>query len=138
MEYAGFWRRFWAYVIDLIILGFLAAVLRALTGEDDIGIVDFLANPDEPAPNGLSVLVTWFYFAWLESSARRATPGKQALGLVVTDLGGNRISFLRATGRFFAKFLSALILLIGFIMAAFTERHQVLHDKIADTVVVRT
>ena len=61
-----------------------------------------------------------------------------ALGMKVTDLAGNRISFLRATGRYFAKIISALILFIGFIMVAFTEKKQGLHDMIAGTLVVRT
>jgi uncharacterized RDD family membrane protein YckC len=73
----------------------------------------------------------------MESSARQATLGKMALGIVVTDLDGNRIGFGRATGRYFAKILSALILLIGFIMAAFTQKKQGLHDIIAGTLVVK-
>ena len=60
-----------------------------------------------------------------------------ALGLKVTDLQGKRISFARATGRHFAKLLSGMILLIGYIMAGLTERKQALHDMIAGTLVVR-
>jgi uncharacterized RDD family membrane protein YckC len=59
------------------------------------------------------------------------------MGLVVTDMNGNRISFLRATGRYFAKILSALILLIGYIIAAFTARKQALHDMLASTLVLK-
>jgi uncharacterized RDD family membrane protein YckC len=77
------------------------------------------------------------YFAMFESSAMQGTPGKRAMGLIVTDLQGNRISFLRALGRYFAKILSGLILLIGYIMVAFTERKQGLHDMIAGTLVLR-
>jgi uncharacterized RDD family membrane protein YckC len=61
-----------------------------------------------------------------------------ALSMKVTDLQGNRISFARATGRHFAKYISAMILLIGYIMAGFTERKQALHDMIAGTLVRRT
>jgi uncharacterized RDD family membrane protein YckC len=60
-----------------------------------------------------------------------------ALGIRVTDLDGGRISFGRATGRYFGKILSGLILGIGFLMAAFTERKQALHDLLAGTLVVR-
>jgi len=56
-------------------------------------------------------------------------------GMKVTDLNGNRISFARATGRHFAKWLSTLILWIGFIMVGFTDRKQGLHDMLAGTLV---
>jgi uncharacterized RDD family membrane protein YckC len=81
-------------------------------------------------------LVDWLYFAKLESSARQATIGKRALGIAVTDLAGRRISFGRATGRYFAKFLSS-VAAIGFLMAGFTARKQALHDMIAGCLVVR-
>jgi uncharacterized RDD family membrane protein YckC len=76
------------------------------------------------------------YFAILESSVWQATLGKRALGVVVTDLSGDRISFGRATGRHFAHYLSA-IFLIGFLVQPFTAKRQALHDKIAGTLVVR-
>ena len=59
------------------------------------------------------------------------------LGMKVTDLYGNRISFARATGRHFAKFISGLMLGFGFLMVAFTERKQGLHDIVAGTLVRR-
>ena len=74
----------------------------------------------------------------MESSHLQATLGKMALSLQVTDLEGRRITFAKATGRFFAKYLSVLTLGIGYLMAAFTERKQALHDIIAGTLVVRT
>ncbi len=55
----------------------------------------------------------------------------------MTDLNGNRLTFARATVRYFAKFFSAAIMLLGFVMAAFTERHQALHDLIAETLVLK-
>jgi len=83
-------------------------------------------------------LCAWIYFASLESSASQATLGKRMLGLKVADLSGGRISFGRATGRYFAKILSGVILLIGYIMAGFTEKKQALHDMLAGTLVLRT
>ena len=77
------------------------------------------------------------YFALLESSERQATFGKMALGLKVTDLNGNRISFGQAVGRNLAKYISLVTLLIGYIMAGFTERKQALHDMIASTLVFK-
>ena len=82
-------------------------------------------------------MVNWLYSALMESSAKQATVGKLALGIIVTDMEGRRIGFGKATGRHFAKFLSALILGIGFIMVAFTQRKQGLHDILAGTLVIR-
>jgi uncharacterized RDD family membrane protein YckC len=85
-----------------------------------------------------AVLVKWLYFAYLESGEKQGTWGKQALGLYVTDLSGERITFGRASGRFFAKIITGLIpLWLGFIMAGFTERKQALHDMIASCLVLR-
>jgi uncharacterized RDD family membrane protein YckC len=86
----------------------------------------------------VGLIGNWIYEASMESSTKQATVGKMALGLKVTDLEGRRISFARATGRHFAKLISGIILLIGYIMAGFTERKQALHDMIAGTLVVRT
>ena len=83
-------------------------------------------------------LVEWLYFAGFESSSWQATPGKRVLNLVVTDLSGTRISFARATGRYFGKWVTGLIpVFIGYILAGITERKQALHDMIASTLVLR-
>ena len=124
-EYGGFWVRVVAALID----GVLLAV---------VGFVLGLVLADRSTESLVSTVVGWLYYAGMESSARQATLGKTAMGLAVTDLSGGRISFLRATGRHFAKILSALILLIGFVMVAFTEKKQGLHDMIASTLVVKT
>jgi len=79
----------------------------------------------------------WLYYTLMESSSRQATVGKLALGMIVTDLDGNRISFGRANGRFWGKILSGLTLYIGFILAGFTERKQALHDMLAGCLVVK-
>jgi uncharacterized RDD family membrane protein YckC len=126
--YAGFWRRVAAYLIDYIILGIVLVPLSlAFRSPEQQATVSYL----------LSIAIAWLYFAFMESSARQATVGKMALGIVVTDMDGNRIGFGRATGRFFAKYLSALILAIGFIMVAFTQKKQGLHDLIVNTLVVK-
>lgn len=85
----------------------------------------------------LSKLAVLFpYFTLLESSRLQATLGKLLFGIKVIDLSGNRVSFARATGRLFAKILSGQVLLIGYLMAAFTERRQALHDLLAGTLVI--
>jgi hypothetical protein len=84
----------------------------------------------------LGITLNWLYFTISESTARQATIGKRAIGIVVTDLAGHRISFGRANGRYWGKIISAIILLFGFLMAGFTERKQALHDIMASTLVV--
>ena len=137
MEYAGFWRRFAAYLIDYLVifagafaLGFVIGIIAGVAGAD-------IEGGWRAAIYVVTFVGYYLYYALLESSANQATVGKLALGLKVTDEEGNRISFWRALGRTFAKILSALILFIGFIMAGFTDRKQALHDKIAHTLVVR-
>lgn len=85
----------------------------------------------------LVIVLDWLYFTAFEASSKQATPGKMALGIIVTDLKGNRISFGRANGRYWSKILSTAILLLGFIMIGFTEKKQGLHDIIADTLVLK-
>ena len=137
MEYAGFWRRLVAYLIDYLIIGAGAFAVGFL-----IGIVAGVAGADVNGGWLVAIYVItiagyYLYYAFMESSANQATVGKIALGLKVTDEEGNRISFGRPLGRTVAKILSALILFMGFVMAGFTDRKQALHDKIAHTLVVK-
>ncbi|HSG35757.1 MAG TPA: RDD family protein [Sphingomonadaceae bacterium] len=140
-EYGGFWRRVGAYLIDVILLGIVASTLGSIFGfgttTSEFGDLSasYSYSVDDAESSLLSLALGIAYFAGLESSKMQATLGKKALGMVVTDLDGNRISFLRALGRYFAKILSALILLIGYIMVAFTVRKQGLHDMLAGTLV---
>lgn len=128
-EYAGFWLRFVAYIIDAIIVMIPTYLIYGTIGGSFIEPNIFARL--------IGVVIAVGYFVYLESSEKQATFGKQAMGIVVTDLHGNRISVANALGRYFAKILSALILLIGFIMAGFTEKKQALHDMIASTLVVK-
>ena len=82
-------------------------------------------------------MLGWLYFALMESSERGATVGKMALGLRVVTSNGQRLSFMNATGRYFAKIISAIILGIGYLMIAFTDRKRGLHDMIAGTLVIK-
>jgi uncharacterized RDD family membrane protein YckC len=85
----------------------------------------------------LGVLIQWLWFTIAESSKWQATIGKKMVGLKVTDENGERIGFGKANWRYWSKILSALILFVGFVMVAFTEKKQGLHDKIAGTLVVK-
>jgi len=151
--YAGFWMRFIASVIDGVLLGivniiilvpFLGLVgLTAAARATDVDMENegaglMVALLSTYFISMLAVVVAgWLYYALMESSARGATLGKMALGLRVTSLGGERIGFGRATGRYFGKFVSS-ILFIGYIMAAFTAQKQALHDMMAGCLVIRT
>ena len=127
--YAGFWMRAGAIVIDIILVGIAQAVL--------VGVLDG-STSDVDFTDLISGVVGWLYFALMESSSYQATLGKQALGIKVTDESGNRVTFGRATGRYFGKIVSGLILAIGFLMAGWTVKKQALHDMMAQTLVVRS
>jgi uncharacterized RDD family membrane protein YckC len=131
VAYAGFWDRVRAAFLDGVIV-FLA------TGFG--GVLWSALHPDlqvNSSANDLFVLMaSWMYFAAFESSGFQATLGKKAMGIKVTDLNGERISFGRATVRYFAKALSTLIFLIGWFMVAFTSKKQALHDILASCLVV--
>ena len=153
-QYAGFWIRFVAYLIDAILISFIEGLLvlplLILLGFN-IEFLQTLAELDEVEPAilipalisagagiYLSIfLITWLYYAVLQSSPRQATVGKMALGLIVTDANGDRLSFSRASLRFFLKIISNAVFMIGYIMAGFTARKQALHDIIANTYVVK-
>jgi len=143
-QYGGFWIRVAASLVDSLILGavlipvslaFLLPALRTMSEHDweqgpPIAFIEaaFMLML-------LSAAASWLYEAFLTSSEWQGTVGKRMLSLKVTDTAGNRISFARASGRFFAKILSRMIMNIGFIMVAFTERKQGLHDLVAGTLV---
>jgi len=144
VEYSGFWERFFAYCIDSIILT-LASVVVGFIGAFFIGFVMALMGIEIEEMEDffvvlyyiLAFILSWLYFTIMESSKLQATLGKKICNLFVTDTSGNRITFLKANARFWSKFISAVIFGIGYIMAAFTEKHQALHDMIADTLVVK-
>ncbi|HBL13197.1 MAG TPA: hypothetical protein DD379_17725 [Cyanobacteria bacterium UBA11162] len=139
LEYAGFGKRFLAALLDGIILSIINIIVGFAIGL----VFGLLLGGNEAAVRAVTsltnlvwVLIGWLYYAIQESSAKQATIGKQALGIVVTDLQNQRISFVQATIRYFSKIISGIILLIGYLMVLFTEKKQALHDIIAGTLVV--
>ena len=153
-RYAGFWKRFVAYIIDSIIISVASGILLipflAVIGLGIFSMHDSDLSYDTDTAVGLIIamiagylvlvagiaIAGWLYFALMESSSQQGTLGKMALGIKVTDMVGSRISFGRATGRYFAKFVSSLTLGVGYIMAGFTQQKQALHDIIAGCLVV--
>ncbi len=125
-RYAGFWVRVVAAIIDSLIIGIAGYLVGMILG----------GQGESQVPGILSMILAWLYGAYQESSPTQATIGKRIMGIMVTDMHGHRLSFLHATGRHFAKYISAVILGIGYLMAAFTPKKQGLHDMIAGTLVV--
>ena len=147
MVYAGFWKRLAAAWIDYLVIytvmsiwGVLYAiyVVFPIMVEYDraYDYVDW--NVDALIFGTVMWLaIAWIYFAVFEASRKQATLGTLAVGIKVTDLHGNPIGFGKASGRYFSKFISATIIGIGYLMAAFTKRKQGLHDMMAGCLVVR-
>ncbi len=153
VPYAGFWLRFVAYLLDVIIVGIVAVpivlVLAVATGASAALSSMSNDNPQQAlAAAGFVIFLCslfiillgglWLYYALLESSSWQGTVGKKAVGLIVTDLDGRRVTFGRATARFFSRLITGLVpLFIGYILAGITAKKQALHDMIAGTLVLR-
>jgi uncharacterized RDD family membrane protein YckC len=162
--YGGFWERFLAALIDGILLAIVGQVINSIMG---ISIMDVfrVTDPDDInemfgakyyIASAIGLGINWAYYAYLESSDKQATLGKQALNLVVTDLNGQKIDFQRASMRFLGKqiltvgvvagtafaspaitSLATLAGLVGYLMQPFTAKKQALHDIIAGTLVYK-
>ncbi len=132
IAYAGFWVRLAAAALDGVVLGIvglavgLTALMSTARGAHALAFAAAIA-----------LVVAWLYFAFMESSPGGATFGKRVFRLQVLTVDGmQRIGFLRATGRWAGRSVSAAVLAIGYLMQPFTARRQALHDLLAGTVVV--
>ena len=160
--YAGFWNRFIAFIVDQIILGFVRIFFYITAGDffninhlffeerkrefyvlnisfqeyDDPAVMFFSGLLFLLFTFGINAIIGWLYYATFESSEKMATPGKLTFGIKVTDMEGEKISFSKATGRYFGKYLSTLVVFVGFLMAAFTEKKQALHDILANCLII--
>ncbi|MDR9856619.1 RDD family protein [Paenibacillus sp. VCA1] len=147
--YAGFWCRWVSSLLDeiaiiiiLILMNLFGILINfaflkyiEITGKYEwAGLFEFIRHLNLPIWR--IFLIRYLYYAFMEASKWQATLGKMALGVIVIDQNHQRISFLRATGRFWSKYLSVLTVFIGYMMAGFTKRKQALHDLIAKTYVV--
>lgn len=122
--YSGISRRLIASIIDIFLIIFLFMFLELIT-----------ETLDETLFYILFFLTMWAYFVFQESSTLRSTVGKQAVNIIVTDLNGNRISFMQATKRFILKIFTVIPFFIGFLLILFTSKKQAFHDIVAKTVV---
>lgn len=138
--YVGFWWRFLALIIDSIILMIAFAGIGLA-----IGVSMFTPEVDPttgmPQISGLAMLVQFggpiLYYGVMQASPMQATVGKMAIGAIVTDAAGNRLGYGRSFGRELAKIPSMMVLMIGYLMVAFTGRKQGLHDIMAGTLVMK-
>jgi uncharacterized RDD family membrane protein YckC len=166
-RYAGFFQRFAAYIVDNLIVGLLSTLLALICFVPAIAVVllhpGLFQQLQDQSNNGGdnsqtspvvllvfflfyggffvaalgSIAVNWLYHAFLDSGKNEGTWGKQMMGIHVTDLRGNRISFMRATGRHFARiFLTNATCAIGYLIALFVDKKQTLHDLVASTIVI--
>jgi uncharacterized RDD family membrane protein YckC len=135
--YAGFWKRYASYFLDSVVVSVVNIPISlifngigAVSGNESVALVMSLLA----MVAGLALGVA--YYAGFHASAGGATLGKMAVGIKVVRGNGERLTLGRGIGRYFGFLLSSLTLMIGFIMAAFTERKQALHDMMCDTLVV--
>lgn len=148
MNFGGFWRRAIATMIDALLIVLASTLLL-------VPLLTVLGLREELPPNQTRsaffsfllaaysmttlaiVIMTWLYYAIMESGRRKATVGKLLMNLRVATMNGDPLTFATASARFFGKIISAALLGAGFIMQPFTPRKQALHDIIAGTVVLR-
>lgn len=157
VEYADFWNRSFAFLIDIILISIALSILQTFFGTardllllgkiQPPGAFNVPMDPFLPQPPllvfmnflflAVEIIIAWLYWAIMESSSWQATIGKDVLGIRITDLDGKRITFARASARFFTKIISALPLFYGFIMVGFAPKKQALHDRITGCLVVK-
>lgn len=142
--YAGFWKRTAAYLLDYVIFVTAVWIINLIVGIS-MALLISSQPKDTASPLPFVLLLGYlvillavylFYYVYLESSSWQATPGKLALGIKVTDLHGNRISFWRSLGRHAGFLVSSLTACIGYMMCGWTAHKQCLHDMMADCLVV--
>ncbi len=132
---ASFGIRLGAHILDAIVAFVLAFIAGFVVG---ITLGGTMLRDMVPAFGAVAGIVSgWLYYALMESSPNQATLGKMACGLFVTDIRGQRIGFGRASGRYFGRILSAIPVGVGFLMCAWTEKRQCLHDMMAGCIVIR-
>ena len=153
-NYAGFWLRFVAIIID----GIIVSTIQFIIIMPILGLfgINFAMNMDngnmseeEAFASAMALMGTvgsasivlgimgLLYYTLMEASKYQTTIGKMALGLKVTDMNGNPLDFGKALLRNLGKIVSGMILYIGYIMAGFTDKKQALHDMIAGALVVK-
>jgi uncharacterized RDD family membrane protein YckC len=141
--FAGFWLRAVAYLIDTIFISLVFGLIASFYPATFIKFPDAATTSLTSLPQltpiafAITITATWFYYTMFEASVWQATPGKRIMRLYVADLSGQRLTFARAAARNFAKMISSLTFLVGYLVAGFTEKKQALHDILARCLVLR-
>jgi uncharacterized RDD family membrane protein YckC len=145
--FAGFWLRAAAYLLDTVVISLVGGLAASFYPATFIKYPDAAAatasNPfaslPQLTPLGFAITIgaTWLYYTLFEASSWQATPGKRVLKIYVTDMFGQRPTFARIAGRNFAKIISNLTFLVGYVVAGFTVKKQALHDLISSCLVLR-
>jgi uncharacterized RDD family membrane protein YckC len=124
MNYAGLGTRFFALVIDYIILVIIGGLVSQIVDSEILGIgVGFLVG----------VLYNWYF--WTRNNGQ--TPGKQVMGIRVVKADGSKINDLEAVIRYIGYHINTFLLLLGWLWAIPDGKNQGLHDKLVGTVVVK-
>lgn len=122
VEYAGFWRRFVAWIIDQILLGIVLAPIAYIIPklyENGFGAL-------------FDVAYTVGFWTW-----KSQTPGKMALGIRIVTIDGEPIGFGRSILRYFGMIVASLPLGLGLFWIGWDRKKQGWHDKIAGTYVIK-
>ena len=124
---AGFWQRFGAYLIDVLILAVPSIIVIVLLGNTG-------------AANAITTLITIAYFVYFEGGATGQTIGKRALNIRVFDFrgGDGPIGYGRALVRMIVRYVSGIVILLGYLWMLWDREKQTWHDKAAGSVVVPT
>lgn len=138
MNYAGFFRRLGAFIIDCFVFLFLFIFFGIMIGMMEEMSNNFIIRILSRDLKLFSIILTWLYYAVMESSHHQGTVGKILLKIKVVSINGDRIDFFKATLRYFARYISGFIMMIGFLMPLFTEKKQALHDMIANCVIIHS
>lgn len=140
IRYAGFWIRFVAKIIDGCITSLLSSLAGFIVGMGAGMSYEMATATDLLMMGAFRGAVTGLIIAAcyniLFVGRFGATPGKMLLGLKIVTAEGNRVSYARALGRYLAEFLSGVIFLLGYVMAAFDRQKRALHDHLASTRVI--
>ena len=139
LNYASFGRRLIALLLDHFIITLMSGCIAIPLGFliDESSLISFLEHEEQYTIGKLIFVLTYIFLTvWFEYSKYRATPGKMIMKIIVVDLNGNRVSFIKSLGRYMSKILSTIPLYLGFFVMVFNKKGQTWHDRISGCLVI--